>query len=199
MRRRRRPFAADVCMKSRHRTAILVLISLCVSCAYRSPAPAPALSSSLALYWLPSELRLGDTNLIGLELRNIGSEPVDICLVDSGVSLWMQIEDTGQWFPIIMHGAVLHEACWRQTRLLPGEAVTSCQRIGSNNLPLGLIQSQLTLGALVRLKRQHRSNAVGDPVETIRAPELVLAVDPSGEARAPAHNPSLQRTRFARR
>jgi hypothetical protein len=103
------------------RVMLVACVVLASACVLHRDGQRLSLHESLAL-----ELELGaigwvldDTSQLHFRLRNVGQKPVEICQIESGVTVVATI-DGGGVLPLTGYGAVLDAGCYRRGTLAPG-------------------------------------------------------------------------------
>ena len=149
----------------------LAVAALCaVACSSRSAVEVAPLESRLSLHLAVREIRIAEPTPVEAVLQNRSDLAADICLVDTGVSIWMRMPLTDQMVPVEMYGTATHMPCWRRLHLGPGESLAFSQTPVFPREWVGAADS-VTLGALIRVKAATDHNSMGDGVSTIHSQE----------------------------
>jgi hypothetical protein len=149
---------------------VCAIVLSVVNCATSRP-PTNDLAKSLVLLHAPIEkLQIGSNIDVRSAIRNISNESIDVCVDDSGVSLWLEDSHQRPMWPIMLGGLILDARCPRRTRLDPGGEL---QFHSSGGVSRHLQPGDATLRLSIRLSQPTGRHSV-----TISAAENVRLVAP---------------------
>jgi len=147
--------------------AALIAVACSSSSAPRQQALEHQALEHLSLHIGPGAIVPGEKSSFDLTLQNEGDRPLSLCMIDSGVSIWMRMPSTGQMVPVQMFGTTTDTACPRrisipahEVQIFHQEPVFPKDWVGS--------AAEITVGALVRVTLATNHNSMGDPATTIR-------------------------------
>ena len=136
------------------RTVAAIASSLVLGCVHANVAPRP-LSEALAL-----EMRLGARDLqhstngrARLLLRNLSEGTVEFCQLDGGVSISAIVDQAT--IPLKGYGAVTDAACYKPTRLGPGETTEF-----NETFPTPLSPGAAELVGMIRIYSTQNEDAI---------------------------------------